>query len=305
MANLHYAEIGDVWKHLPLAEVLAIDGPRRYLESHSGSSSYPLTRSPERDYGALRFASRAARSPVLEGSVYRRLLAEYSGDGGARYPGSPLIAMSLLGRQDGRAGDARFVFCDLDGDSLSTIGGDARAFGLPEDRVRLVEGDGISEIDRQLAGLSAKEAAATFLHADPYRPLEAGEDGTTSLDLLGRAAALGAKCMLWYGFDSTWDGDDLRDAIRDALRTPAGLARDAGGEQRRPPWYGEVSLRAEAISEVGFSPGVLGCGVVLCNVSGAALAACERLGEELASIYADARLPNGADGSLTFERAPL
>lgn len=303
MANLHYAEIGDVWKHLPLAELLAIEAPRRYLESHSGSSSYPLTASPKRDYGALRFASRAARSPALEASAYRRLLAEYGDDRGAptTYPGSPLIAMSLLGREDGRAGAARFVFCDLDGGSLSTISEDARKLGLPEDRLRLVEGDGIPEIDHRLAGLPEEEAAATFLHADPYRPLEADDDGTSSLDLLGRAATLGAKCMLWYGFDSVRD----RDELQDALRSIASVAREGEKAKRRPPWYGEVSLRAEDISEVGFHPGVLGCGIVLCNVGGEALAACERLGGGLASIYADAKLPNGADGSLAFESGPL
>ena len=55
MANVHYAKLGDVWKHLPLAEVLRIEAPRRYLESHAGSSSYPLSPSAERDYGVLYF----------------------------------------------------------------------------------------------------------------------------------------------------------------------------------------------------------------------------------------------------------
>lgn len=50
---------------------------------------------------------------------------------------------------------------------------------------------------------------------------------------------------------------------------------------------------------------MLGCGVALCNVGGEALAACERLGKGLASIYADTRLPNGADGSLAFESGPF
>ena len=69
MVNVHYARIGDVWKHLPLAEVLAIERPCRYWESHAGSSSYPLTRSPERDYGVFLFLERAVRSSVLEGSL--------------------------------------------------------------------------------------------------------------------------------------------------------------------------------------------------------------------------------------------
>jgi 23S rRNA (adenine2030-N6)-methyltransferase len=163
------------------------------------------------------------------------------------------------------------------------------------------EGDGISEINRQLASLSEKEADATFLHADPYQPLEAGEDGATTLDLLGRAAALGAKCMLWYGFDSVRDRDDLRIA----LRFLSDASRDGGKEEHRPPWYGEVSLRADDLSEIGFDPGVLGCGVLLCNVGEEVLAACERLGEGLARIYAGARLPNGTDGSLAFEQGRL
>jgi len=51
VANRHYAKIADVWKHLPLTELLAVERPTRYLESHAGSAQYPLTASPERDYG--------------------------------------------------------------------------------------------------------------------------------------------------------------------------------------------------------------------------------------------------------------
>jgi hypothetical protein len=60
-------------------------------------------------------------------------------------------------------------------------------------------------------------------------------------------------------------------------------------------------LRAEDHSEVGFDPGVRGCGVVMCNVGQGALAACSRLGEPLAHAYAGARLPIGHDGALEFE----
>src|SRR3712207_7085743 len=89
MANVHYARIGDVWKHLPLAEVLGIERPGRYWESYAGSSSYPLTRSPERDYGAFAFLERAARPLGLGGSAYGRLLARLAAGGVPTYPGSP------------------------------------------------------------------------------------------------------------------------------------------------------------------------------------------------------------------------
>ncbi len=68
MANVHYARIGDVWKHLPLAEILSAERPGRYWESHAGSSTYPLTRSPERDYGVFLFLEREGRSSALKGS---------------------------------------------------------------------------------------------------------------------------------------------------------------------------------------------------------------------------------------------
>jgi 23S rRNA (adenine2030-N6)-methyltransferase len=283
MANIHYARIGDVWKHLPLAEVLAIERPGSYWESHAGSSSYPLTRSPERDYGVFLFLERAGSSSALKGSAYRRLLyLRDRGETPPTYPGSPLIAMELL-----RGTGGRFLFFDLDGASLATIAEDARALGIASDRARLVQGDGISTLEEELAGLAEEEASGTLLHVDPYRPLESGHGGETPLGLFARAAERGVGCLMWYGFDARGERAVVLDALRERI---------AGGA-----WYGEVSLRAEDLSEVGFDPGVLGCGVVMCNVGEEALAACSRLGEELAHAYAGARLPNGRDGALEFE----
>ena len=283
MANVHYASIGDVWKHLPLAEVLQIVCPLRYWETHSGSSSYPLSRSAERNYGAFAFLERGGHSPELEGSSYGRLLARHVGSEVPTYPGSPRIAMELLGSTAGN-----FVFCDLDGGSLSNIAEDASALGVPQDRVRLVQEDGVATLERELSGLAEGEVVGTFLHVDPYRPLESNPDGQTPLGLFSRAAERGVGCMLWYGFDSR----RYRSTLLDAFSREGILGR---------AWVGEVSLRAEDLSEVGFDPGVLGCGILVCNVGEEVLAACRRLGEELAHAYVGVRLPNGHDGSLVFE----
>jgi hypothetical protein len=153
--------------------------------------------------------------------------------------------------------------------------------------VRLVQENGVSTLEEELARLTEEEAAETFLHVDPYRPLEPGRGGQTPLGLFARAAERGVGCMLWYGFDAR----GTRAVVLEALRE-----RIAGGA-----WYGEVSLRAEDLSEVGFDAGVLGCGVVMCNVGRVATGACSRLGEGLAHAYAGARLPNGHDGALKFE----
>jgi 23S rRNA A2030 N6-methylase RlmJ len=283
MANVHYARIGDVWKHLPLAEVLSIERPGRYWESHAGSSTYPLTRSPERDYGVFYFLEHANLSSALKSSAYRRLLEPCErGSTPPTYPGSPLIALKLL-----KGAGEHFVFCDVDGASLANIAEDARALRVSAGRVRLVHGDGIPALEEELAGLAEGEASGTFLHVDPYRPLERERGGESPLGLFARAAEQGVGCMLWHGFDSR----DARAVVPDALRK-----RIAGHA-----CYGEVCLHAEDLSEVGFDPGVLGCGVVVCNVGQEALAACSHLGEGLAHAYASARLPNGRDGALEFE----
>jgi hypothetical protein len=235
MANVHYARIGDVWKHLPLAEVLSIECPGRYWESHAGSSSYPLTRSPERDYGVFLFLE---RGPLvgLEGfdlpPAPRLLRARQDA------PDLPGLAPDRHGTARGRRG--RVVFCDLDGASLANIAEDARALGVPSGRVRLVQGDGVSTLEEELAGLSEGEASGTFLHVYPYHPLEPGRAGETPLGLFAHAAERGVGCMLWYGFDAT----SKRAAVLDALRE-----RIAGGA-----WYGEVSLRRGSLG-VALRPG--------------------------------------------------
>jgi hypothetical protein len=282
MANVHYARIGDVCKHLPLAEVLAIERPGSYWESHAGSSSYPLTRSPERDYRVFLFLERAVRSSVLEGSAYRRLLHPLErGRTPPTYPGSPLIAMELLGAAGGR-----FVFCNLDGASLANIAEDARALGVPSGRERLVQGTG-SRPWKRSSPVSPKRRpprrSCTWTPTAQWNSGALARPRWTS----SRAAQRGVRCMLWYGFDAR----GARAAVLEALR-----GRIAGGA-----WYGEVSLCAEDLSELAFDPGVLGCGVVMCNVGREALGACSRLGEGLTQAYAGARLPNGREGALEYE----
>lgn len=64
MANRRFGRVGDVWRHLPLLEVLALESPAEYWETHSGAALYPLTHSPGRDYGVYHFVKHAkSRGP--------------------------------------------------------------------------------------------------------------------------------------------------------------------------------------------------------------------------------------------------
>ena len=61
MANKNFGNIGDVWKHVVLAEVLEREPPAWYAETHAGSGAYAVVRSGGREYGFLRFLEVAPR----------------------------------------------------------------------------------------------------------------------------------------------------------------------------------------------------------------------------------------------------
>src|SRR3712207_4071682 len=138
MANRHYGNIGDVWKHLPLAEILAMLKPGRYWETHSGSAAYPLTHSPGRDYGAWHFHRQANASPAVESSTSAGARRETFGVEPSYCPGSPLIAMRLLGPDP----HSEFLFCDRDTHSLESIAHPARELNIPPARLRTEDDDG-------------------------------------------------------------------------------------------------------------------------------------------------------------------
>jgi hypothetical protein len=133
---------------------------------------------------------RTDRSPELEGSAYAPLLARHCGGDAPTYPGSPLIAMELLGDA------AEFLFCDLDTESPRTIADDAPVLGLASGRVRLVAGDGVSTLGRELAGLTEAEAAGTFLQVDPYPPPEAWRRRRDLVGPLLACCRAGVGCTL-------------------------------------------------------------------------------------------------------------
>jgi hypothetical protein len=108
--------------------------------------------------------------------------------------------------------------------------------------------------------------------------------------------------VVGYSGGGPWGGSEREPDPRNVREGRIAPEREALRERSSVgAWCGEVSLRAEELSEVGFDTGVLGCGVVMCKVGQDALAACSCLGEGLAQAYAGARLPNGHDGPLEFE----
>ncbi len=78
MANPHFANLGDVWKHLLLAEVISWLRPGHYVETHSGSATYRLVCDIERGLGVEMFLSASSEAEPLLSSPYRRYIREFA-----------------------------------------------------------------------------------------------------------------------------------------------------------------------------------------------------------------------------------
>ena len=108
----HAGEIGDVWKHLPLCEILKIEKPIKYHESNSAYSGYTITANPKTEYGVLK--PLGLNNDEFMNSEYYKVLKK-NGIDNLRYTGSPGLAMEIL--SDG----ARYFFHDIEREALDDV----------------------------------------------------------------------------------------------------------------------------------------------------------------------------------------
>ncbi|MFW5653911.1 MAG: hypothetical protein ACOC0P_07675 [Planctomycetota bacterium] len=113
MANHHFGNFGDLWKHLPLAEVLALGHPNRHWETHAGSALYAMTPARGRDHGILWYLSHLEQRHLLRDSMYARLTWPLFKEALQRRT-APIVPDS-----DGDASDTTAPGCDQGGPSSS------------------------------------------------------------------------------------------------------------------------------------------------------------------------------------------
>jgi 23S rRNA (adenine2030-N6)-methyltransferase len=294
MANRHFANIGDIWKHLPLAEILAIESPSHYWESHAGSAEYTLTHSLERDYGVFYFIRHAPDSTILRSSTYLQVLKRHERDGELiSYPGSPRIALELL-----KQNETDLIFCDFDSASLASIRASAVELGFPGRAVLLIEDDGISTLARLGSEIPAPQAPNTFVLIDPYLPFESS-NGFNSVDLFSDLSKKNIKVMFWYGYES----HDARDSFLTELTRV--LTADKSDVSRHNVWCGDISLAVIDDRTFNERPGVLGCGIVCSNLTSKSISVCDDLGKSLVEIYENATFPKGHKGAIEYNSLRL
>ena len=251
MANPHFANLGDVWKHLLLTEVISSLRPGHYVETHAGSASYRLVDDAERGLGAGMFLRASAEIEPLRSSPYRRHILESARGAEPSYPGSPLLAMMLLGRA------CRYVFCDTDPASVADLRAARERLGL-RDKVRVIHGDGLAEVAALLRAHAI--GAASLVHLDPF---DFGADGpgvVSALELVTCLAAAGIPTFAWYGLTTPSAAHELFHQV--TIAAPAARA-----------WCAELRVSGQRANAAGIGPG---CGVLFAAADLAAASSMRR-----------------------------
>jgi 23S rRNA (adenine2030-N6)-methyltransferase len=193
--RFHAGNVGDVWKHCVLVEVLrrAASAAERvsYVESHAGEGGYALGPTGEWTEGIGRLWRSADAGDADDGAVARYVsLARRFGSGDARperYPGSPVLAQAVLGAR------ARLALWEQDEAAAarlqSALAGDVD--------LDLVCGDGLAALPAALVDAEARGERAIAL-VDP--PFTQKPDWTAIPDAVVAAAQATrtATLVLWY-----------------------------------------------------------------------------------------------------------
>ena len=274
----HFAKQPDVLKHLILCEVLKNETPQIYVETNSACAIYPMTQTPEQQYGIYHFLEKADEVPSLKDSIYYQLESGEMAKG--NYLGSPALAMNVLGKQA-----KRFVFFDLEKSALEYVGSYAKQIELSAS-VEIHHADS----SRGTIELLPSLPTSSFIHIDPYEIDKKGDSGVTYLDVLIQATLLGMQCLLWYGFMTGDEKASLDNYITSSLEK-AGIKDYTGVE---------LTMNSIRKDSVLCNPGILGSGILATNVSQASKDIILDYSNQLVDIYKDAKYKD-YDGSLYIQ----
>jgi len=296
MANVHFGNLADVFKHVALGEALGALRPAEYWESHAGQACYDETGAipAERRHGIHTFQQLRGGSEVLRHSVYGGILRN-PGVPLDRIPGSPLLARRVLGENV-----RRLLFCDTDAESLVNIRTFARpaAAGLREiapESLECVQDDGITVL--RGAGMLLPEAWAgsTLALIDPYDIGAASAAEISPLELACELGSRGIATLVFYTFADEGQRERQHERIHQALTKARLLARGVPGF--------EGALKIPASSDV---PTQWGFGLLALNLAGAAAAAMDEKLKALEALYERSELqtPGGmVSGAWRYGRA--
>ena len=263
MSYTHFGKPADVWKHIALCEVMTEEKPLVYVETNSAYATYILNKTPEQQYGIYHFIEKATNHPQLINSVYYK--TENQAVSESKYLGSPGLAINVL-----KDITAKFLFFDIEKEALHSINEYAKACHLAE-KIKTVNQDSIVGVTDLLTTLPK----STLIHIDPYCIDQPGANGANYLDVFIKASNLGFKCVLWYGFNTIKEKRQLNDFIKKNLKD----------SQTENLYCIELIMEIIEEQSTRCNPGILGNGLLTCNLSANSLSAISTYSFLLPDIY--------------------
>ncbi len=246
----HAGNFADVHKHVVLLAVLERlmrkPKPLLYLDTHAGRGWYDLhsieaTRSEEWRDGVHRLRDHAAATDEVR--RYMAAVASALKDSGARYPGSPILAVQHM-----REGD-RAVFIEKQLEEAYALQGAVRS----RRGVSVVHGDGYAALKTYLP---PREGRGLIMIDPPYESEREFSDAVKALTFGLQRWPTGVFA-LWYPIKASAEAAKLHSRLRDSgLRklltlelsvrpadSPLGL-NGSGLIVANPPWQLDEEMRA-------------------------------------------------------------
>lgn len=275
MGYSHFAKMGDIWKHLPLCEVLKIESPKIYIESNAAFPYHTLTHTPEQEYGIYTFLERKSHSRLLETSEYSQIIERINENHNSinKYLGSPGLAMEILGNSPNK-----YIFYDLDPLAIENLNIYTKKRNL--DQITSIYcKDSLEILNSQIHEYNHED----FIHFDPYDLLQKNQLGLNFLDLFVKSTKIGVKNLLWYGFHVTDQKDHLLQTFNHIFHENNLLKQDYNLQNFL------INLKIIQKDSINVNPGVLGCGVMVSNLSVKSTKIIRQLQLDLVKIYQDSR----------------
>lgn len=275
----HSGEIGDLWKHLPLCDVLEIEKPMRYYETNAAYAEWLLEQTDRTLYGI--FHAYKQEDSELKNSSFFKILTKINFVSTHRYYGSPGLAMNILASTN-----TNFYFHDIEQQALDDILKFSEKYNLKE-RVSVYCGDSINAFLQESYRFNQND----FIFIDPYTPFNCNESSKSFLDVFAKAYFSNAKTFLWYGYDSFSSKDDIFKKIKAITTDSKGI----------PIFTFDVRQKDMNYNVCEVNPGVPGCGIAVANLSEASIKKIEEYLYIIGKLYCNMSF-NSKDASLVINK---
>jgi 23S rRNA (adenine2030-N6)-methyltransferase len=262
----HFGNIGDIWKHLPLCEIIACEKIDCYVETNSAFAEYDLFGTVTQKYGVFHFYEQSGQNSVLNNSKYYQILKSINPENKIKkYLGSPGLAIEILQQNTNR-----FIFYDIEQEPLESIGIYSKIKNIGK-KIELYNSDSLAS----MFSLSGSLDKDSFIFIDPYLITNVDNFGRNYLDLFKHLSEKGYKCFLWYGFTTHEEKNILNTIIREAVQI----------DEAHGSTCIEIIIKSIQKDFIKINPGILGCGILTANLSNSSNTKINHLCDELVKIY--------------------